>query len=262
MSANLPEKTDLPLAERSIGMLNVVARAVHNLDPWEKRTVSIALAKTDSRAMKDRNVASHNGGWRVRVSAEEYATEFGLVVKNAYGQLQKVAKTLMTKQFVERRPTPRGFKEIRTNWCSQSVYHEGEGWIELSFSADAIPYLLALQGKFTTYKLKEIALLRSIYSIRLFECLASWRDTGKWVVSTEEFLRTLEVPTSLNDFAQVRRRVITPAMKELKEKNGFEIELIEHKAGRKVKTLEFKFKVSPQGDLFREPLPDLPDDGG
>lgn len=52
----------------------------------------------------------------------------------------------------------------------------------------------------------------------------------------------MDAPASLRaDFGQMRRRVIEPAIKELRERNGMEIDLELKKYGRKVTDLVFKF---------------------
>ena len=69
-------------------------------------------------------------------------------------------------------------------------YCEGEGRVDINFTAEVAPHVLALRTHFTTYKLKQAA-LRSIYAWRLFECLQSWRDKGQWKPSIEEFMTAM-----------------------------------------------------------------------
>ena len=68
--------------------------------------------------------------------------------------------------------------------------------MEIRFSFEVAPHLLGLRSKFTSYKLKQAAALRSIYAWRLFECLQSWKAKGRWVVDVEEFNAIMEVPDS------------------------------------------------------------------
>lgn len=91
---------------------------------------------------------------------------------------------------------------------------------------------------------------RSIYSWRLFECLQSWSNKGKWSPDMDEFLHAMEAPESCSkDFGNLRARVIEPALKELREKDNMEIELELKKAGRKVTGLVFTLRKNPQGKL-------------
>jgi plasmid replication initiation protein len=52
------------------------------------------------------------------------------------------------------------------------------------------------------------------------------------------------------NFKDCRVGVIEPAVKELREKDGWLIEWTPIKTGRKVTALRFEFKRDPQGALF------------
>ena len=246
---SLPERTDKPLPERSVSMTNLLARAAQGLKLSEKRVVALGLAKTDSVPAKDLVLASREG-WRVKLTAQEFAETYDVSPDTAYEQLQQAGDDLLKRQvrrFVE---TPRGLKEVKSNWCTGVTYHHGEGWVEVRFSYEVAPHLLALKPGFTTYKLKQAAALRSIYAWRLFECLQSWKSKGRWKVAIDDFAHAMEAPESCrNDFGRLRARVIEPALKELREKDNMEIELELEKAGRKVSGLTFTFRANPQGRL-------------
>jgi plasmid replication initiation protein len=148
------------------------------------------------------------------------------------------------------RETRKGPKETKFRWVGRVDYHHGEGWISLSWWPDVVPHLFGLRKEFVTYKLKQAATLRSIYSWRLFECLKSWSGTGSYAPSIEEFGQAMDVPESYTkNFKLMRVRVIEPAVLELATKNNLAIEWEARKAGRKVIGLSFKFKIDPQGRL-------------
>jgi plasmid replication initiation protein len=52
----------------------------------------------------------------------------------------------------------------------------------------------------------------------------------------------MDAPPSLQDFGQLRRRVIEPAVNELTAKDGWTITWEPIKAGRRVKALRFEFE--------------------
>jgi plasmid replication initiation protein len=246
---HVKERTDKPLAERYISMSNAIARSAQGLKLSEKRVVSMALAKTDSVPAKDAIQAQWKNGWTVHLTAEEYANEFNIDARTAYDQLKDAADNLLKRQVRTMTQTIRGLKETKTNWCGQCTYHHGEGWVEIAFTSQIAPHLLGLRTKFVSYQLKQASALRSIYSWRLFECLKSWGDKGKWSPEIEEFCYAMDIPKSFSDFGQIRRRVIEPALKELREKDNQLIDLVLRKSGRKVIKLEFTCKPNPQGNL-------------
>jgi plasmid replication initiation protein len=231
-------------------MSNALARSAQGLTLSEKRVVAIALAKTDSKSAADKTRAAFSGGWTVHLSAEEYAQEFGLDADTAYTQLKAAGKNLMQRQTRTMTQTVKGIKEVVTNWCGQCTYHHGEGWIEIAFTPQIAPHLLDLKTKFTSYQLKQASALRSIYAWRLFECLQSWKNTGKWSPDIDDFNHAMDVPESYRaNFKDIRVRVIEPALKELRTKDNLEIEMELKKAGRKITGLVFTFRPNPQGSL-------------
>lgn len=244
---HVAERTDKPIAERYVSMSNALARSAHGLTLSEKRVVAMALAKTDSVPARDAINAQFKNGWTVKLTAEEYIEVYGIDARTAYDQLKGAADKLLGRQVRTLQQTPRGLKEIKTNWCGQCTYHHGEGWVEIAFTPQISPHLLGLRSKFVSYKLKQASALRSIYAWRLFECLHSWGNKGIWSVPIEKFNHAMDVPpSSQKNFGILRLKVIEPALKELREKDNMLIELEIEKAGRKVTGLVFKFKPNEQ----------------
>lgn len=112
---------------------------------------------------------------------------------------------------------------------------------------DILPLLTLLRSKFTTYTLQRVAGLRSNYSIRLFEMLAQFESTGMLRIELADFIRELDLPYTR--YADVARRVIQPAVDELRAKSDLEIEWRAIKQGRAVKSMEFRFREAAQRKL-------------
>lgn len=236
-------KTDKPLAERHVNMSNALARGAHNLTLAEKRLIACGLASTDSKSPRLYNEVTRFGGWIVRLSALDYAEWAEIEPQTAYEQIADAATSLLKKQWT----IIDGKTVTRYNWLAKAQYHKGEGWVEIEFTHYTAPHLLALERDFTNYKLKQAAALRSVYSWRLLECLESWKGTGLWRPTIDEFCHATDAPASCRaNFKDLRRRVIEPAVKELREKDGLLLEWEPTKAGRKVTGLVFKFRPDPQ----------------
>lgn len=249
------ERTEVEIPDRYINMSNALARSAQGLSLSEKRIVSLALAKTDSLPLSNL-IAAGRDGWTIKVTAAEYSETFEVSADTAYDQLQAGAKHLRGRYVKTLKNTRTGIIETDTNWCGRCSYHRGEAWIEVAFTPQIAPHLLGLRTQFTSYKLKQASALRSIYSWRLFECLQSWKKTGVWRVSIVEFCEAMDAPASTRaDFGRLRVRILEPAIKELRDKDGFEIEAELEKAGRKVTGIVFKFRRSAQGRLDMEPSP-------
>ena len=245
----MAERTDLPVGERFVNMSNALARGAQGLSLSQKRIIALAMAKTDSLPTKDM-VAGQAGGWRIRLFAHEYAETYDLDPNTAYEQLKDGCRSLLKVLWRTVAEGKRGPVITEGPWCILAQYSKGEGRVEVAFSPHVAPHLLALRTHFTTYKLKQAAALRSVYSWRLFECLQSWRSKGRWSPSIEEFQKAMGAPTSCcDDFGRLRTRVIEPAVKELRDKDGLLLEWEPVKSGRKVTGLDFTFRPDPQGKL-------------
>lgn len=244
MKRNVAERITISretgLANRNVSMSNSIVSAAHALTLSEKRIMSAALAKLDSITKAQPHKA-------VSITALEFAECFQIDETTAYEQLKKGANGLYNRSITRLLPTPYGQKIEKIRWLDRAVYHPGEGYVELNFSSHVAPYLMALEKRFTTYKLEQTRALRSIHSWRLFENLKRWESTGLWRVEIEDFHHAMEATASYQkNFAQLRKWVIEPAVRELRELSGLEIAWEAHKAGRRVSTLIFRFKPSAQ----------------
>lgn len=246
----MTERTDLPVADRSVSMSNALTRGAQCLSLTEKRVLAMALAKTDSIPAKDL-ILSQRNGWSVRFTAQEYAETYEVDITTAYEQLKHSARALLDRKWRTATDSNKRGSIIREgNWVQVIEYCEGAGYVEIAFTPQVAPHLLALRTQFTTYKLKQAAALRSIYAWRLFECLQSWKSKGVWSPDLAEFQDAMDAPVSCRaDFGRLRARVLEPALKELRQKDHLVIECEPKKYGRKVIGLVFKFEQDPQGKL-------------
>ncbi|MDD5503244.1 MAG: replication initiation protein [Candidatus Thermoplasmatota archaeon] len=233
---------DTPVNELNVNMSNALVRAAHGLTLAEKRVVSVCIAKTDS-------VRQNKEGYRFKLTADEFAETFDVDTNTAYEQMVFAGDNLMKRIAKKIEKGKSGnIVEHKWNWMSAVIYHHGEGWIELEFSHYMTPHLTLLRQQFTSYKLKQASDLRSIYSWRLFELLMQFKTTGVLHIDIGEFCHAMEAPESaVKDFAQLRKRIIEPAVAELKAKNGMDIEwAAKRQGGRKINALEFVFLKQPR----------------
>jgi len=236
------------LADLQVNMSNALTRAAHGLSLAEKRIIAACIAKTDQ--VPNMIQVRQRGAWLVRLSAGDYAETFDVDLTTAYEQLHAASENLFKRYVRTTRKTRKGVEEYKFVWVGGVRYHKGEGWVELDWFHEVVPHLFGLRQEFTSYKLKQASALRSGYSWRLFELLQSWKDTGLYQPTIEEFMLAMDAPTSCQtDFGRLRKRVIEPAVAELIQKNNMLIRWDTQRAGRKVISLEFKFEENPQRTL-------------
>lgn len=237
--------------DRQVSMSNRLVRAAHSLNLAEKRLIALGLAATDSRS-EDLLAKASLGGWKMRVTAIEYAESFGIDTSTAYTQIKAASDNLFERYVrYEKRRRNGDIEETKVRWVSKATHFPGEGCVELHFTSDMAPHLLGLRTQFTTYKLRSAAAFDSVYAWRLFELLKSWQSTGVYAVEIEEFHEVMEAPPSCRkDFKALRVRIIEPAVAAVCIKANLLIDWKPiKKGGRKVTGLEFTFRPNPQQNL-------------
>jgi len=77
-----------------------------------------------------------------------------------------------------------------------------------------------------------------------------FKATGLAEYTIEDFCTSMDATEKQREnFANIRRKIIEPAVKELTEKDGWMIHWNPVKAGRKVKAVRFTFMRDPQCQL-------------
>jgi len=240
-----------PAGSRLVSMSNALTRAGHGLTLAEKRIIGAAVSKLDSRKVLQPGEVP-----TTRITAAEYAEAFDVDAATAYEQLKDAAKQLYNRSitFYEAAHRRKGKAleptKVQMRWVGQVHYQKGEGWVELYWWPKLLPHLTGLRRQFTSYQLQQATALRSAYSWRLLELLMRFESTGWAEYSIEDFKASMDAPPSLSDFAQIKRRIIEPAVKELTDKDGWLIQWRPVKAGRKVAAVRFEFRRDPQGKLL------------
>lgn len=232
-----------------VTMSNSLARSGHMLSLSEKRLVMYAVSKLDARS-------SPKGLSPItKISASEYAEMFDIDMDTAYSQLKSACKQLYNRTLNFEEVTVKGGKkhvdEVNMRWVGAARYRKSEGWCELHWWHMVVPHLFNLKRQFTSYQLQQATALRSIYSWRLLELLEMCKETGWLQVGIEEFANAMDATEKQRqNFNNIKRRIIEPAIKELTEKDNWIINYEQIKAGRKVKALKFTFSKNKQGRLF------------
>lgn len=211
---------------------NSLIEASYKLTLNEQRLVLSCIAQLDPRKpLPKDNIFT--------VTAREFAKTYELNEKIAYKELEDASKNLYERDI----KTYDGKYRERFRWVYFVQYHDGDGKVTMGFSPCVIPYLTMLHERFTSYNLKQIAGLKKSYSIRLLEFLTQFKSTGKILIDLEKFKERLDLKNEYKRFYDLKRRVIEPAIKELREKSDLVINWrpIKGDIGKKTKQLEFIF---------------------
>ena len=219
---------------KTVTLSHELTRAAYSLSLNEKRVLLRGASLLDTYGGPDQMIS---------LNAGECADFYSMSRSSSYNQLSRAVEKLWDRTLVLKDGT-------RMRWVISCKYEDGN--ILLKFHPDLNPHLLDLQTRFTRYLLTRASSFKLMYTWRLFELVMQFKRTGILKIELDEFKEILDVPVSYNrDFGLIRSKVIEPAVKEIREKDGLKITWKPIKRGRSVVSLEFKFPVEPQHELFK-----------
>lgn len=170
--------------------------------------------------------------------------------RNDYELIREAALSLGDKKLFMPYQTAKGAKR----WAKISIFPtvtipDGENrggenaYIELEFHNDLKPHLLDLKERFKAYDIRNIQLLRSIYSIRMFILLKQFDNIGFRRIEIAVLRNLLGVEEQQYKlYADFKKRVILRPQKDLKKYCDICFDFKEEKVGRKVHSITFIIK--------------------
>jgi plasmid replication initiation protein len=226
------------LGHLTVSKSNKLVQALYSLTLTEQRLLLCCIGQVNPMrtAGTQRNI--------FRVSVRDFKATFPDAFSGAiYDHVKEAAHRLYERSI----KIKEGRRITLVRWVQSVTYHDGEGWFELHFSEKIAPYLTILGKKFTRFKIEQVSGLRSTYSLRIFEQLMQFQDTGWWEVDLADFKELLDLP--YDRFADIKRRVIDSASIEISNKSNIIVTWKAIKQGRAVARLRFEFKFTPEGKL-------------
>ena len=229
------------MKEFLVAKANALVQASYKLSLNEQRLVLACVAQLDSRKPLPKDNL-------FTLSATDFSETYGITVDQAYEALNEASKSLYERDI----KVFDGKVKERFRWVYHVKYYQGESKVCLGFSQTIMPYLTLLNKQFASYQMANVAKLRSIYSIRLYEFLIQYRSTGKLIIELGDFKQRLELDGQYSRFSNIKMRILDPAVKELQEKSNLTISWRAIRKGRTVDRLEFVFREEsiPTRDLI------------
>lgn len=180
----------------------------------------------------------------LRITAQMYADTFKTNIKNAYRDLKSIEKTLFNKTIYAIDPTDN--LEVKTRWITHIKYVPLGGTLEIVLSHFVLNNILRIDGAstpFTSYQLSNIAMLKSTYSMRLYELIAQYWKMGKVPRQPlSDFKKFMNITEDMPMFETkvFNRRVMKKAIAEIKEQLGIEVEVHTAYVGNSKELIEIK----------------------
>ncbi len=192
------------------------------------------------------------------VRAEDYARHFGVTRQAAYMALQDAVETLFNRRAtVDVYDSRKDRMRLMTvRWVTAMDYNENEASVTLRFGHEVVPLITRLEEQFTSYELQQISGLTSSYAIRLYEMLMMWKVAGKTpVFEVQKFRIQLGLDTDVYQRTEAfKRRVLDLAISQINEHTDIVASYEQHKTGRNITGISFKFKTKKQSPKQRKLL--------
>ena len=179
------------------------------------------------------------------IHASRYAEAFGVTRQTAYEVLIEAETSLFKRYFTFL--DERDGKPVKSHWVSQAKYLDDEAIIEIMLTPAVVKEITridAIEAKtlFTKFALEQVASMKSVYSVRLYELLNQWRQAKKVSFDLDVFRGQLGVEdTEYKAMSDFKRRVLDLAVNEINEKSDLRISYEQVKKG--VAIVGFRFKV-------------------
>jgi plasmid replication initiation protein len=176
------------------------------------------------------------------ISLKELSQLMGIDLANAYNEIAKITRQLMTRVISIRLASG---NLLHIHWLCRAEHKPGS--VALSFMPDLKPYLLHLKSEFTICELETITKFSGKYTIRIYMLLRQYASIGWREFDLAELREILGIEQKeYSEYKEFARRVIAQAKKEMdavdesgrpKADFSFKIETI--KEGRKIVRIKF-----------------------
>ena len=218
---------------------NALIEASYKLTLQEQRFLLVCI----SRLKSGEDSPSPDEQKTMTITAAEFHDAFpDMGRQHAEARLKEAIDRLWDRSVIikneEKRRVPLG--------AVPGAVFQGEAKVDITFSDAIMPYLTQLKGQFTRVVVKNVSSLSSTYSIRIYELLQQFRSTGDRTIAIDDFRTMLAVEDKYQQFKDLNKMIIKPAIAELNEKSDLVVTVETIKKGRTVVALHFRFKEDKQ----------------
>ncbi|WP_298066017.1 replication initiation protein RepM [uncultured Acinetobacter sp.] len=216
---------------------NRLNTALQNLTLPELRIVQLAIvaARETGKGL--------NTDTPLRIDAMRYAEVFDTTRQNSYMIMKEAEDSLFNRRFSF---IDTDGRVVKSRWIQRVKYLDNEGAIELVFTMDVVKGITRIDGAeefFTQYLLSQTAVLKSVYSVRLYELLTQWRSAKQTPLFDLDMFRG-QMGIADNEYKRMdhlKKRVLDLAVEEINSKTDLEVSYEQCKRGRVI--IGFLFKV-------------------
>jgi plasmid replication initiation protein len=166
-----------------------------------------------------------------------------LIDKDGYRALRKAILELKSRSyFIETENL-----EIITGFVLKAEFDKRSEYVKLVIDESIFNICIDLTSGYTTYQTNVLLSLQSIYSIKIYEILAKWRNKDMFYVTVDELRRLTDTADIYTLPADLKKYVLDISLKQINESPISDLNFTyKHvKEGRKIVGFEFRiFKTA------------------
>ena len=210
---------------------NTLARAEYRMTANENRLLKVAVSKLDS------NLADADQLQDIPIAAQEFVALFETEPKNAYRDMSEASARLLNRKITVSDEK----QKITYNLLTQVAYIKNDGTVVITLNPRLAVHLIGLRDKFTKMIFEEgFRRLKLFSSQRLYEIMKSVESQGHYEISIEGIKsRVLADSKKYKRFADLKKRVLEPALAEINTLTDIQVNYETIKRSRKIAGLKF-----------------------
>lgn len=197
---------------------------------------------------------------KVRIEARDYAEKTGIDASQSYKDIKKGCAELMGTIIETRDPRKKTTEMcVVVDWME---YHDSEGWLDATFTRWVSPYIHSLRTGlgYTKIQIDEALKFKRFYTIRLYELIMRFEKTNNRYIKISTLREIFQIEKKKYDrFADFRKWVLEPSVKEINEKTSLDVSWSPVKTGRKITSISFSFSKPSQNHIDQDRCPHTQD---
>lgn len=195
------------------------------------------------------------------ITIKEMSDLLQVPASNIYRDIDDITDDILNNPVYIREENYTSGKKVRwikIPWVTRCEYNSDVG-VAIKLNDELKPFLLNLKQQYTQYTLDSILVMKSVYSIRLYELIQS-KIMTKMIPRTGVFveLDVTEIKEccgcegkSYDLFSNFKKRVLDTAVKEINEKTMYHVDYAYVKKGKSVVAIMFhvnmRYNISYSG---------------
>ena len=213
---------------------NALVSASYYLSLAEQRLILLGIVEARNNQSQDNEFIIH---------VNSYINAFGVDDSTAYLTIKEACKRLRGRYFTYQKLVNDNLEQTESNWVQSVSYAINSSYVKIKFTDDVMPLITNLERHFTSYQLEQVKDLTSIYAIRLYELLISWKQKRKVGLSLVDLRLKLGIePNEYKAMNNFKAKVLDLAVSQINEHTDITVKYEQVKTGRTIVGFTFTFK--------------------